>query len=132
MKNHRIRLAGPWESQFIGEDGEPVGEVIRCGLPFTLPGPEHGSGVLLTRGFHGPTGIDDTTTLRIVLEAGKCPDAVRINGTDIETCAASLDAEFAFEVTGRIAEFNQLSVLFRSAECESPPALKTAWLEIQG
>ena len=132
MKNHRIRLAGPWESQSIGDDGQPVGEVIRCQLPFTLPGPEYESGVLLTRGFHRPTGIDDTTTLRIVLQASECPDAVRINGTDIAECAASVDAEFAFEVTGRIVEFNLLSVLFKSTEAESPPALNTAWLEIQG
>lgn len=132
MKNHRIRLAGPWESQFIGEDGKPVGEVIRCGLPFMLPGPEHESGVVLTRGFHCPTGIDDTTTLRIVLQAGKCPDAVRINGTDISECAASVDAEFAFEVTGRIVEFNLLSVLFKSTATEPAAALNTAWLEIEG
>ena len=130
MKNHRIRLAGPWESQGIAEDGEPVGEVVRCQLPFTLPESKRESGVLLTRGFHCPTGIDNTTTLRIVLQASECPDAVRINGTDIAECAASVDAEFAFEVTGRIVEFNLLSVLFKSTETESPPALNTAWLEI--
>ncbi|MEJ7590854.1 MAG: hypothetical protein WKF77_04845 [Planctomycetaceae bacterium] len=132
MKNHRIRLAGPWESQFIGDDGQPVGEVIRCQLPFTLPESKRESGVLLTRGFHCPTGIDDTTTLRIVLQASETPNAVRINGKDIAECAVRLDSEFAFEVTGRIEAFNQLSVLFKSAEDELPAALNTAWLEIQG
>lgn len=132
MKNHRIRLAGPWESQFVGDDGQPVGEVIRCLLPFPLPEPQQEAGVMLNRGFHCPTGIDDTTTLRIVVQSGKCPDVVRINGVDIAECPAGLDAEFAFEVTDRIAEFNQLSVLFKSVGCESPTTLNTVWLEIQG
>ena len=132
MKNHRIRLAGPWESQFIGDDGQPVGEVIRCQLPFRLPESQPESGVMLNRGFHCPTGIDDTTTLRIVLQASKCPDVLRINGVDIAECPAGQDAEFAFEVTDRIAGFNQLSVLFRSAECNSPTTLNSAWLEICG
>jgi hypothetical protein len=132
MKNHRIRLAGPWEAQFIGDDGQPVGEAIRCQLPFSLPESQRTSGVLLTRGFHCPTGINDTTILRIVLQASESPNAVRINGTDITEYAVHPDSEFAFEVTDRIEAFNQLSVLFRSTECESPAALSTAWLEIQG
>ena len=132
MKNHRIRLAGPWASQFIGDDGQPVGEVIRCQLPFTLPESQRESGVLLTRGFHCPTGIDDTTTLRIVVQASESPSAVRINGTDIAECAVHPDSEFAFEVTGRIEAFNQLSVLFKSAEGDPTAALNTAWLEILG
>jgi len=132
MKNHRIRLAGPWESQSINEQQNPDGEVIRCQLPFTLPESQRKSGVLLTRGFHCPTGIDQSTTLRIVLQASESPNAVRINGTDLTTGAACLDAEFAFDVTGRIAAFNQLSVLLKSTECELPTSLHTAWLEIQG
>ncbi len=132
MKNHRIRLAGPWESQSVDIHQQPVGEAIRCQLPFTLPESQRESGVLLTRGFHCPTGIDDTTTLRIVVQASECPSAVRINGTHIAECPARLDAEFAFEVSGQITEFNQLGVLFKSTECESPPTLKIAWLEIRG
>ena len=132
MKNHRIRLAGPWESQFIDANGQPVGEVIRCQLPFVIPESQRESGVLLTRGFHCPTGIDDTTTLRIVLQASESPNAVRINGTDILECPTHLDAEFAFEVTGRIMAFNLLCVLFRSTATEPPAALNAAWLEIEG
>ena len=130
MKNHRIRLAGPWESQFIGDDGQPVGEVIRCQLPFRLPESQPESGVMLNRGFHCPTGIDDTTTLRIVLQASESPNAVRINGTDILECPSRLDAEFAFEVTGRMMAFNLLSVLFKSTDTEPAAALNAAWLEI--
>ena len=132
MKTHRIRLAGPWDSQLTDDDGQPVGEVIRCQLPFTLPDTQRESAILLTRGFHCPTGIDDTTTLRIVLQATESPNAVRINGTDIAECPARLNAEFAFDITGRVAAFNQLSVLFKSAEYEPSAALNMAWLEIQG
>lgn len=132
MNIHRIRLAGPWESQFIGDSGQPVGEVIRCQLPFSLPESQSQSGVLLTRGFHCPTGIDETTRLRIVLQASECRIVVQINGTNIVECPARLDAEIAFEITGTLAEFNQLSVLIKTAESETRPALNTAWLEIQG
>ena len=136
MKTHRIRLAGPWDSQLTDDDGQPVGEVIRCQLPFTLPftlpDTQRESAILLTRGFHCPTGIDDTTTLRIVLQATESPHAVRINGADIAECPARLSAEFAFDITGRLAAFNQLSVQFKSAECEPSAALNMAWLEIQG
>ncbi|MBC7965889.1 MAG: hypothetical protein H7Z17_08185 [Fuerstia sp.] len=132
MRTHRIRLAGPWESHCIGNDGQVVGEAVRCQLPFTVPDAQRESAVLLTRGFHCPTGIDDTTTLRIVLQATESPNAVRINGTDIAECPVRLDGEFAFDITGRIEAFNQLSVLFKSAECEPSAVLNTAWLEIQG
>ena len=132
MKKHRIRLAGPWESQSVDDQQQPVGETIRCQLPFTLQESLRETGVLLTRGFHCPTGIDHSTQLRIVLQASERPDVVRINGTEIAACAARQDAEFAFEVTGRIAAFNQLSVLLRSTGFESAAALHTAWLEIQG
>jgi len=132
MKNHRIRLAGPWESQFIGEDGKPVGEVNRCGLPFAMPESQRKSGVLLTRGFHCPTGIDDKTRLRIIVQASERPVALRINGTEIAECPAGSDVEFAFEVTGQMAEFNQLGVLLGSVGCELPMTLSTVWLEIQG
>ncbi len=131
MKKHRIRLAGPWESQFIGTDGQPDDEVIRCELPFTLPESQRESGVLLTRRFHRPTGIDDTTILRIVLQSSERPAAVRLNGTDIAECRARPDAEFAFEITGQMAEFNLLGVLLRPAESAAPTTLNTAWLEIQ-
>ena len=36
------------------------------------------------------------------------------------------------DITGRMAAFNQLSVLFKSAEYEPSAALNMAWLEIQG
>ena len=132
MRNHRIRQAGPWEAQLIETDGQPDGEVIRCQLPFTLSESRGAAGVLLNRGFHCPTGIDGTTTLRIVLQVSEMPHTVLINGTNIVECAASLDAEFAFDVTGRLTEFNLLSVLCRSSNHESPATLNIVWLEILG
>lgn len=132
MKTHRIRLAGPWDSHLVADDGQPVSEVIRCQLPFTLPESQQESGVLLTRGFHCPTGIDDATILRIVLQANRSPNAVRINGIEISECPPRLDAEFSFDITGRIEAFNQLSVLFMATTSECGAVLNTAWLEIRG
>ena len=131
MPNHRIRLAGPWESQTVDGHQSPTGETVRCQLPYTLFEARHEFEVQLRRGFHHPTGIDNETTLRIVLQASESPAAVRVNGKEIEECAASLDGESAFDVTGRIEAFNELCIVFRFRDDVPTAMLKSVWLEIQ-
>jgi hypothetical protein len=131
MPSHRIRLAGPWELRLIDAHQQPDGDSVRCQLPFNLSESRHATGVRLTRGFHHPTGVDDTTKLRIVLQSTDRPLAVRVNGKGIDECGGTFDGEYVFDITGRIAAFNELSVFLESANPESAATLKTVWLEIQ-
>ncbi len=140
MKAHRIRLAGPWEAQQLDNELQPVGDMVNCQLPYTLTPSENPSGVLLLRGFHCPTGIDQNTILRIVLKANQQPQEVRTNGNPAEVCEASCigttnlndaNREFSIDITHSIAAFNQLSVIFQVSTTEIPATLQTAWLEIQ-
>lgn len=131
MPSHRIRLAGPWELRMIDTHQQPNGDSVRCQLPFTLSESRHATGVRLMRGFHHPTGVDDTTKLRIVLQASDRPLAVRVNDTGIDECPGRIDGEYAFDITGRIAAFNELSVFLESTNPESAATLNSVWLEIQ-
>ena len=131
MPNHRIRLAGPWESQSIDENQRPVGESIRAQLPFALSKSQNQSGIQLTRGFHRPTGIDNQTTLRIVLQASASPFLVQLNGSRIAECDSESAGEYVFSLGESINDFNQLSVLFATPDTNSAVTLNTAWLEIR-
>ncbi len=131
MSNHRIRLAGPWESQLLDCDQQPIGSSIRMQLPFTLSNTQHHSVAQLTRSFHHPTGIDDNTTLRIVLQASASPLEVRINGVKVSECVIETDGEYAFDLNGLIETINQLRLLFTSPHADSEVTLNTVWLEIR-
>ena len=140
MTIHRIRLAGPWESQSLDEQLQPVGEISRCQLPFTVPASLHRQGVLLVRGFHRPTGIESATVLRIVLKAVACPALVQMNGEEIVPGVRNgtntlkqdtAEGEYLFEITRLIQPFNHLSVRFITNSAEALATLETVWLEIQ-
>jgi len=131
MPNHRIRLAGPWESQSIDGNQHPVGKLIRTQLPFTLSKTQHQSGIQLTRGFHRPTGIDDQTKLRIVLQASSSPFMVQLNGSRIAECDSESAGEHVFPLGESMDDFNQLSVLFAAPNPNAAVTLDTAWLEIR-
>ena len=127
--HHRIRLAGPWEWQVIGSPQQSTREAARCQLPFTLSGDQRESGVVLTRRFHRPTGINDATTLRIVLQASRKPVDVQLNGKSLPGSESSVAAEYCFNLTGRVEPFNQLSVLLLP-QTDASATLQSAWLEI--
>ena len=130
MATHRIRLVGPWESQTVDDQSQPVGEVVRCQLPFAVPEACHATGILLMRGFHRPTGIDGSTTLSIVLKGREKPQEVRLNGAVISESTTAIDNEFAYDVTSLVESFNRLSVLFAQHSAVTQTALETAWLQI--
>ena len=140
MKAHRIRLAGPWEAQLLDDALQPVGGVVDSRLPYSVSKSPNQSGVLLLRGFHRPTGIDQNSVLRIVLKANLRPHEVRLNSTPVEVSEAShfgttnLDDthdEFSIDITQTIDAFNKLSVSFQIKTPEMPATLESAWLEIQ-
>ena len=140
MQAHRIRLAGPWEAQLLDNELRPVGDVLNSRLPCSMFPSQNQTGVLLQRGFHRPTGIDQNSVLRIILKANQKPHHVRINSTLAEVRAASdigttnindSYGEFSIDITHSIAAFNQLSVIFQAGSSEMPATLETAWLEIQ-
>jgi hypothetical protein len=131
MPIHRIRLAGPWDSQLLDCDRQSVGSSIRIQLPFTLQNIQNHSVIQLTRGFHHPTGIGDKTSLRIVLQGSANPLEVRMNGVAISECDSETAGEYTFELIGLIEAFNQLSVLFTLPSSDSEVTLNTVWLEIR-
>lgn len=140
MKAHRIRLAGPWDAQQLDDKFQPVGDVVNCQLPYSATPSQNPSGVLLLRGFHCPTGIDQSTILRIILKANQQPHEVCINSNPAEVCEASrigntnlndAHSEFSIDITQSIAAFNQLSVSFTISTTELPATLDHVWLEIQ-
>ena len=140
MSTHRIRLAGPWEVQPLGAELNPVGDTANCQLPYTAVPTETPAGVVLRRGFHRPTGIDQNSILRIILKANQQPLDVRINNTPAEVCEPVHNnetnlidpiREYSIDITRSIAAFNQLSVILQNSKTESPAGLENAWLEIQ-
>lgn len=140
MKAHRIRLAGPWEAQQLDQELQPVGDVVKCQLPYTVMPSQTPSGVFLLRGFHRPTGIEQNTVLRIILKANQQPHEARINSTPADVSEVSRigttnlsdnRSEYSIDITRSIAAFNQLSVSFLVSTAEIPATLETAWLEIQ-
>ena len=121
MKAHRIRLVGPWEVQQLDNELQPAGDVVHCQLPYTMTPSQNPSGVLLLRGFHCPTGIDQNTILRIILKANQQPHEVRMNSTPATVCQTSrigatdlndTCSEFSIDITPSIEAFNKLSVIF--------------------
>ncbi len=140
MKAHRIRLVGPWEARQLDNNLQPIGDVINCQLPYSVMPQQNPSGVLLLRGFHCPTGIDQNTILRIILKANQQPHEVRMNSMPAEVIEATrigntglneTHREFSIDITPSIAAFNHLIVIFQVSRTEIPASLETAWLEIQ-
>lgn len=140
MKTHRIRLAGPWQTQQLDNKLQPVGDKVSCQLPYSILASQGLSGVLLLRGFHRPTGIEQNTVLRIILKANQQPHEVCINSNPADVSEVSRSGtanlndnhgEYSIDITRSIAAFNQLSLSFRVSTTEVPATLETAWLEIQ-
>lgn len=130
MFKHRIRLAGPWDFRTLDVQLMPRGEATTCRLPVTLTDFKNTSGTRLLRGFHKPTGVDDNTSLRIVIQATAAPQVVMINEQQIYECAAEIDGEYVFDITTCIKAFNLLGIEFTPGRHISPPTLKNVWLEI--
>ena len=87
MPSHRIRLAGPWEFRTKAETNpaaanpaaaNPAG--IRVQLPFEAAAELPGETGWLSRRFHCPVGLQDTTTIRLQIVAGRVLRRVTING----------------------------------------------------
>ncbi len=127
--SHRIRLAGPWEWCGIGDPQEPLIKKTGCQLPFTLAEDLCDAGVMLMRRFHRPTGIDDTTKMRIVLVASVQPTDVQLNGKTLPACESTDESEYCFDLTGRAEPFNQLSILLMP-QTDTAATLHAVWLEI--
>lgn len=131
MATHRIRLVGPWESQSVDDQSQPVGEIVDRQLPLELAEARRAGGILLMRGFHRPTGIDSSTTLCIVLKSTEKPREVRLNGVATSERNTAVENEFAYDVTSCVEPFNRLNVHFAQDTADTQATLEMAWLEIQ-
>ena len=126
---HRIRLAGPWESQAVAPLTQCANEPDRLQLPFSLTKDQRDAGLIFIRRFHRPTGIDESTELRIICHASEKPSDLQLNGQSLADRLVSDGREFCCEVTGFLKSFNQLSVMF-PARSDADLTMECVWLEI--
>lgn len=143
MSLHRIRLAGPWEFQYLTETGEiaTAGTVHKCQLPFpSEPGIVADHGVLLRRRFHEPTGIGARTTVTVTVEIQDGIPQLSLNGrilTGVEDseftklASSGVTSQWRFDVSGLLKPYNELQVRLNPLRLEAHPRLHAAALEIR-
>lgn len=153
MNPHQIRLAGPWEWSLVPSGGEIAVKpaVTRCQLPFTPEFNSDSNAVILRRGFHRPTGIDERTRILVVLDFGGVAasssrhtlaalTAVSLNGQEVlfmktESLPDSASVSplkkvrMAFDVSRLLKPFNELHVVI-SASLNASTSLDAACFEI--
>lgn len=147
MSVHQIRLAGPWEWHLIQEpDGQESEAAVSserkpCELPFGLKIPVPRQSVALFRRFHCPTGIDDSTTVAIVLALQGAAAEVLINriaapnlpGRHSESSDGVDATTLRFDISRLLKPFNELQVLIRptATAAGTGGVLISACLEMQ-
>ena len=111
---HDIRLAGPWEfSEANSTDWN------RCQLPWTAP--DASNSYVIRRKFHRPTGLDNTSTLSLLIEASGSLTQIALNSEPISRAKTSVSlaspeqatialVQYEFEVTTRVSEFNTVEI----------------------
>ena len=154
MPSHRIRLAGPWEFRTKAETNpaavNPAG--IRVQLPFEAAAELPGETGWLSRRFHCPGGLQDTTTIRLQILAGSVLSRVTINGlvpdsveiSVVETSAGTpsagtagdnvcrdLAVHHAMEIRPFLRPFNLLEIeVSGGSRTGDSTRVREVWLEI--
>ena len=137
-KPHRIRLAGPWEwlPNLQTEDGNCA--IQTCQLPFAVSSKvgSQSSGTL-RRKFHCPTGLNEKSSVLIVIECSS-EASVSLNGQIVNavtpsTLGAGVDSapqRIDFDVSKMLKPFNELCVCLPPLTPSQTPCLTSACLEI--
>jgi len=145
MSVHKIRLVGPWEWRPVNSSAAAAGaERQPCRLPFpalespasseTVPqSTAAAQPVWLFRGFHRPTGIDDSVTVLLAVEVTNGCVELQLNGVDMACHSPNtveppktstvLESDWVrFDVTQSLKAFNEMQILVTPDEASIPPA----------
>lgn len=131
---HEIRLAGPWE--YSTDDGSTWD---RCSLPFDAASQcelTAGTVAFVRRRFHKPSGLEQSSTVSIVVLADGEVAQVMLNGCDIVATVVDRDAEQPVSVTSHfcvselLKEFNTLQVSLVASTQSQASAIDATRLRI--
>ena len=107
---HRIRLAGPWLRTVVGGGpAESKKVTMPCRVNEDLGSDFYGV-VEYQRSFNCPTGLDDTTTVRLSFVELRGVASVTLNGVALDGVASSSDV---FDVTNYLDRQNDLRIRIR-------------------
>jgi hypothetical protein len=112
IETHAIRLRGPWECQL--ENGEVRRVHLPASLRQALAGASRGR-LTCRRRFGCPTCLDPHERVWLVVELPRFAGHVDLNGEQVGHMRRSEDV-VEIDVTSRLAERNQLAIVFQLGE----------------
>ena len=129
MGLHRIRLAAPWEVRVVTSlVAETDATSPTCKLPFALSDvgvddPVSDSDtIVLTRKFHCPSGLDESTRVLIGIELDNVGSSESLKAVLLNNAALSVSDDRSepngmlhVDVSGRLLAFNVLQLQFAVA-----------------
>ena len=143
MTNHRIRLRGPWEVQWLGavstedaENGQPQ-QRERVHLPADWEQLIAGrSGrVRLTRRFHKPSGLEPEEEVALVFDDLPARTTISLNAEQVGQLASRTAGE-RIVVTERLHPVNTLEIEMEINSASEAATCVTPWgqvaIEIRG
>lgn len=145
MGLHRIRLAAPWEVRLVTSlVAETDATSPTCKLPFALSDvgvndPVSDSDtIVLTRKFHCPSGLDESTRVLIGIELDNVGSSESLNTVLLNNAALSVSDDRSepngmlhVDVSGRLLAFNVLQLQFAVAASHTPVRLVSVNLLIE-
>jgi hypothetical protein len=134
MGLHRIRLAAPWEVRLVTSlVAETDATSSTCKLPFALSDvgviePVSDSDtIVLTRKFHRPSGLDESTRVLIGIELDNVGSSESLKTVLLNKAALSFSGDRSgangvlhVDVSGRLLAFNVLQLQFPVAASHTP------------
>jgi hypothetical protein len=145
MGLHRIRLAAPWEVRLVTAlVAETDAISSTCKLPFALSDvgvdePVSDSDTIqLTRKFHRPSGLDESTRVLIGIELDNVGSSASIKNVLLNKAAVLFSDDQSessgvlhIDVSGRLLAFNVLQLQFPVAARHTPVRLISVNLLIE-
>ena len=145
MGLHRIRLAAPWEVRLVTSlVAETDATSPTCKLPFALSDvgvddPVSDSDtIVLTRKFHCPSGLDESTRVLIGIELDNVGSSESLTTVLLNKAALSVSDDGSepncmlhVDVSGRLLAFNVLQLQFPVAASNTPVRLVSVNLLIE-
>jgi hypothetical protein len=145
MGLHRIRLAAPWEVRLVTSlVAETDATSPTCKLPFALSDvgviePVSDSDtIVLTRKFHRPSGLDESTRVLIGIELDNVGSSESLKTVLLNKAALSFSGDRSgangvlhVDVSGRLLAFNVLQLQFPVAASHTPVHLISVNLLIE-
>jgi hypothetical protein len=145
MGLHRIRLAAPWEVRLVTSlVAETDATSSTCKLPFALSDVgviepfSDSDTIVLTRKFHRPSGLDESTRVLIGIELDNVGSSESLKTVLLNKAALSFSGDRSgangvlhVDVSGRLLAFNVLQLQFPVAASHTPVHLISVNLLIE-